>query len=70
MSKNIDVWDLCNLHIEGTGDMKIWSASDVEKGNDGIVFEGMFDEACFSEWKNCEVESFGIEDGVIVINIA
>lgn len=66
---NIDVYDLCNLYIEDTEDMKIWSASDAENGGDGIIFEGTFFEALFTEWKNCEVASFGIENGVLVINI-
>ena len=65
----IDVYDLCNLYVEGTEDMRIWCAFDAENGGDGIVFEGAFDEALFSEWKNCEVASFGIENGVLVINI-
>ena len=66
----IDVYDLCNLYIEGTEDMKIWCAFDAENGGDGIVFEGSFDEARMSDFASCEVESFGIELGVLVINIA
>ena len=66
----IDVYDLCNLYIEGTEDMKIWCSFDAENGGDGIVFEGTFDEARFSDFSRCEVESFGIELGVLVINIA
>lgn len=66
----IDVYDLCNLYIEGTEDMKIWCAFDAENGGDGIVFDGTFDEARFSDFARCEVESFGIEFGVLVVNIA
>lgn len=67
---NIDVYDLCNLYIDGSENMKIWCGSDAENGEDGIVFEGTFNEAIFSDWENCEVESFGIEDGVLVVNIS
>ena len=66
---NFDVYDLCNLYVEGTEDMRIWCAFDAENGGDGIVFEGSFDDARMSEWASCEVASFGIECGTLVINI-
>ena len=66
----ITVYDLCNLYIEGGEKMNIWCAYDAEMGGDGIVFEGTFDEAARSDWADCVVESFGIENGVLVINVA
>jgi len=67
---NIDVYDLCHLYVEGSEDMKIWCAFDAEDGGDGIVFEGTFDEAMHSDFASCEVDSFGIECGILVVNIS
>ena len=66
----ITVSNLCNLYIEGGEMMRIWCAFDTEEGNDGIVFEGTFNEAMRSDFASCEVETFGIEDDMLVINIA
>lgn len=66
---SITVYDLCNLYIESNTDMRIWCAFDAENGGDGFVFDGTFDEAMRSDWANEEVDSFDIEDNMIVINV-
>lgn len=58
------VYELADLYLCKTEIMQIWSV-DAEN----TVFEGSFDEAKESEYAECEVTSFGIEDGMIVINI-
>lgn len=58
------VYELSDLYIESTEEMEIWNGS-TEK----TVFKGSFDEAKESDYAECEVGSFGIEDGIIVINI-
>ena len=58
------IYEFCWLYIESTEDMKIWGIEE-EK----YVFSGTYDEARISEFVNEEVQSFGIEDGIIVINI-
>lgn len=65
----ITVYDLYNLYIEGNEDMRIWCAYAAEEDGDGIVFEGTFNEAANSDWAGCEIDSFGIENGVLVINV-
>ena len=67
----ITVYDLCNLYINDSENVRIWCAYDAEMGGDGIVFEDTFNEVMFrSDWSDCVVESFGIENGVLVINVA
>lgn len=58
------VSELCNLYIEPTETMTIF---DNETGKN--VFEGSFREAMQSEYSDAEIGSFGIEDGMICINI-
>lgn len=58
------VYELADLYIESMEDMEIWDGA-AEK----TVFEGTFDEAIESDYAECEVGSFGIENGIIVINI-
>lgn len=58
------VYELADLYLENTEDMQIWNGK-TEK----TVFEGNFDEAKISDYAECEVGSFGIENGMIVINI-
>ena len=60
----MSVYELANLYIEGSKDMQIWNGNTQE-----TVFEGTFDEAKYSNFADCEVLSFGIEDGILVINI-
>ena len=61
---NIDVYDFCFLYIEDAEEVVIWSAEE-EKN----VFEGTFREAMNSNFAYEEVQSFGIENGIICINI-
>lgn len=65
----ITVYDLCYLYIESSETMRVWCAFDAEEGGDGIVFEGTFSEVMRSDWASCEVDSFGIEGGVLVVNV-
>lgn len=58
------VYDLANLYINDGEDMEIWSSEE-----DKTVFRGTFDEVKDSDYADCEVETFGIENGIIVINI-
>ena len=59
------VYELCSLYIESGEVMTIYS---MEKNE--TVFRGTFAQAMFSEYySDEEVGSFGIEDGIICINI-
>ena len=60
----MSVYELANLYIEGSEDMQIWNGH-----TQVTVFEGAFDEAKYTKFADCEVLSFGIEDGILVINI-
>ena len=60
----MNIYEFCWLYIESSEDMKIWSIEE-EK----FVFSGTHDEARMSEFASEEVQSFGIEEGIIVINI-
>lgn len=66
---NITVYDLCNMYVESEETMRVWCAFDAEEGGDGIVFDGTFNEVMVSDWASCEVDSFGIENGTLVVNI-
>lgn len=58
------VYDLTDLYIDGMEDMQIWNGT-----TETTVFEGTLDEAKNSKYADYEVGSFGIENGIIVINI-
>lgn len=58
------VYDLCSLYIEDTEEVKIYSISKEE-----YVFDGFFREATYCDYSDDDVQSFGIEDGIICINI-
>lgn len=60
----IDLYTLCELYLESSENMEVWD-NETEK----TVFSGTFHEAQFSEFSDAEVGSFGIENGVIVVNI-
>ena len=61
----ITVFDLCSLYIEYDEEVVIWN---VQKGKE--VFRGTFSEAMYSsEFADYTVSSFGIENGIICINI-
>lgn len=60
----IDLYSLCELYIESQEEMQVWD-NEQEK----TVFSGTFHDAQFSEFSDAEVGSFGIENGVIVVNI-
>ena len=66
----LTVYDLCNLYVEGRDIMVIWCEYAAEHDGDGIVFEGTFNQAIRSDWAECKVESFGIEEGTLVVNVA
>lgn len=58
------VYDLTDLYIEQSEKMEIWNVE-----TEQTVFTGSFDEAKESDYADCEVGTFGIESGKIVINI-
>ncbi len=58
------LYELCDAYINDSEDMEIW---DLEK--EETVFSGSFDEAKESDYADCEIGTFGIEQGKIVINI-
>lgn len=62
--KRMNVYEFCRLYTEGGEIMEIWSLP-----KQRTVFRGTFDEAKFSDFSDREVMSFGIEDGIICINI-
>lgn len=64
MVKGMTVYDLADLYINDGEDMEIWNSE-----TDETVFRGTFDEAKDSDFAYCEVSTFGIENGKIVINI-
>lgn len=62
--REFSVYDLCWLYIEDTEEMTIWDLATEKE-----VFKGIFNEAMFSDYSEYIVCSFGIENGIICINI-
>lgn len=60
----VTVAQFCNLYVDGTDTVRIWHCDE-----QATVFEGTFCEAMDSEYADYEALGFGIEDGVICINI-
>ena len=61
----ITVFDLCSLYIEYDEEVVIWSVQEKKE-----VFRGTFSEAMYSsEFADYTVGSFGIENGIVCINI-
>ena len=61
----ITVFDLCSLYIEYDEEVVIWNIQEEKE-----VFRGTFSEAMYSsEFADYTVGSFGIENGIICINI-
>ena len=61
----ITVFDLCSLYIEYDEEVVIWN---IQK--DKEVFRVTFSEAMYSsEFADYTVGSFGIENGIICVNI-
>lgn len=58
------VEDLAGLYIEGSEEVRIW---DIEKEKN--VYTGTFNDVVYTDFAEEEVSSFGIENGIIVINI-
>lgn len=58
------VEDLAELYIEGSEEVRIW---DIEKEEN--VYTGTFNDVVYTDFAEEEVASFGIENGIIVINI-
>ncbi len=61
---DVTVGQFCNLSIEGTAKVRIWDCDE-----QSVVFEGSYREAMNSNYANYFVLSFGIEDGIICLNI-
>jgi hypothetical protein len=61
----ITVFDLCSLYIEHDEEVVIWNVQEEKE-----AFRGTFAEAMYSsEFADYIVGSFGIENGIICINI-
>ena len=58
------VYEFCDLCLNEYEEMKIYNVYDEME-----VFSGTFDEAMYSEFAEDEVQSFGIENGEIIVNI-
>lgn len=58
------VYDFCSLYIEDTDDMTIWSIDTGEEIACGTVRELMY-----CEYSAEVVQSFGIENGILCLNI-
>lgn len=58
------VYEFCELYINGSEEMEIWH-NEEEK----TVFRGTFNGAAYSDFCFEEITSFGIENGIIVVNI-
>lgn len=58
------VRELAELYIKSYENVEIWECASQE-----TVYKGTFNEAEVCEYSDNEVTSFGIEDGIIVINI-
>ena len=65
--QSISVRHFCSMAIEPTEAVIIWSASN----SNGQVYRGTFGEVRTSaeDWSFAEVQSFGVENGVLCINI-
>lgn len=62
--REFTVYDLCWLYIESNEEMTIWNLeAEME------VFRGSFDEAMLSDYSDVIVQSYGVENGIICINI-
>ena len=58
------VYDLASLYINDGEEMEIYDCQKEE-----TVFRGSFNEVIYSDFSEREVGSFGIERGIIVINV-
>ncbi len=62
--REFTVYDLCWLYIEDSEEMTIWDlATETE------VFKGTYDEAMSSDYSDYSVCSYGVENGIVCINI-
>lgn len=58
------VYELCEFYVDEEAEVRIWSGEEESQ-----VFLGTFHSASLSKYADKLIGSFGIEDGVIVINI-
>lgn len=58
------VGEFCELYIESTDSVAIYDCTTEQN-----VFEGTYREASYSEYEGETICSFGIENGIICINI-
>lgn len=65
--QSISVRQFCSMAIEPTEAVIVWSSSN----SNGQVYRGTFGEAQTSDedWSSAEVQSFGVENGILCINI-
>ena len=60
----MNVYDFCFLYLEDSEEMEIWSNK-----KQRTVYSGTFCGAMYSDFSAEEVQSFGIENGKICINV-
>ena len=58
------VYEICEMYINENERMQIYSL-----GKEDAVFNGTFREASDSDYAWQEISSFGIENGILVVNI-
>lgn len=58
------VYDLCGLYLEQSENVEIWSTSYGQ-----TLFDGTFEDAADSGFEDCDVMSFHVEDGIVVITV-
>lgn len=58
------VYDLCKLYSEQDENVEIWSTS-----YGRTLFNGTFEDAADSGFEDCEITSFHVEDGIVVIAV-
>ena len=60
----MSVYDLLELYIEENDDMEIYDLS-----NGKTVFKGTVGDCLYSDFAGCEVCSYGVENGKLVVNV-
>lgn len=59
------VWeDLLNAYIEQSEDCELWDCELEE-----TVYSGVIEDVYYTKYANMKVGSFGIENGILVVNI-
>jgi len=62
----MSVYDFCFLACDDSLECAIY---DMNESVEGEIFRGTYAEAMESQWETEEVESFDVENGVVILNI-